>query len=149
MWIKSVLTEELSFAKIEGVSKKRVINQLAEVFAQEFDDIDASTLFMNLINREKLGSTGIGEGIAIPHCRFATGGRTLCACLTLAKPIDFDSVDHQPVDVVFAMIVPENSEENHLQRLAALAEALLNKDFVTNVRNATTSEALYKAVAQV
>lgn len=145
MQIKSILSESLTFAQIEGTSKKRVIDTIAQTFAEHFDNIDASSLFMQLVAREKLGSTGIGGGIAIPHCRFPTNGRTLCACFTLAEPIDFDAVDHDGVDIVFAMVVPEESEENHLETLASLAAALQNKDYVKRLRGAPTPHELYEA----
>ena len=99
MQIKSLLNESLTFAKVEAASKKRVIDTIAETIAEHTNGIDASELFMHLIAREKLGSTGIGQGVAIPHCRFPTGGKTLCVCLTLEKPIDFDAVDQNPVDL--------------------------------------------------
>ncbi len=145
MWIKSILSEDLVFVQQEGVSKKRVLDKVAEAFAQKFADIDAATLFKHLISRERLGSTGIGAGVAIPHCRFHTDGRTFCTCITLSEPIDFDAIDQQPVDVVFAMVVPEDSEKAHLERLAALAEALQNKDYVARVRAAKTREELFQA----
>ncbi len=148
MWIKSVLTEELTIAHVESASKKRVIDTLAQLFADHFEEIDADLLFKHLIGREKLGSTGIGDGIAIPHCRFPTQGRTLCACLTLAEAIDFDAIDHNPVDVVFAMIVPEGEDKQHLENLASLASALQNKSFVQGLREARDSHELYLAATK-
>lgn len=145
MQIKSILKESLTFAHIEGTSKKRVIDTIAQTLASTSDDIDAANLFMQFVAREKLGSTGIGGGIAIPHCRFPTNGQTLCACFTLADPIDFDAVDHDGVDIVFAMVVPEDSEENHLETLASLATALQSSEYVARLREATTSHELYEA----
>lgn len=148
MQIKSILSESLTFAKIEGVSKKRVIDTIAQAFAEQYDDIDADALFMHLVNREKLGSTGIGNGIAIPHCRFPTEGKTLCACFTLDSRIDFDAVDHEGVDIVFAMVVPEDAQENHLENLATLATALQNQKYVDKLRAAKTAHALYEAAIE-
>lgn len=148
MWIKSILLEELSFANINGTSKKRVIDFIAEIFAEYFDNIDSAQLFKHLVNREKLGSTGIGAGVAIPHCRFPTDGRTLCMCITLEEPVDFDAVDRQPVDIIFAMVVPEGSEENHLERLAALANALQDKSYLSKLRAAKDSQELYHVAIQ-
>ena len=148
MHIKSLLKEELTFAKIEGVSKKRVLDKISQTLANLYPEIDADTLFRHLVNREKLGSTGIGNGIAIPHCRFSTERGTLCCCLTLAKPIDFDAVDQEPVDVIFAMIVPEDAEGNHLETLAALAEKLQNPEFVSSLKKAKDSHELFKVATR-
>lgn len=147
MDIKSLLDEQLAFAKVEGVSKKRVIDTIAQAFSEHVEDIDADALFMQLVNREKLGSTGIGNGVAIPHCRFPTP-RTLCACITLDAPVDFDAVDQKGVDVVFAMVVPEDAEENHLENLATLAGVLQDPNYVNKLRAANNSDALYQAAIE-
>jgi PTS system nitrogen regulatory IIA component len=143
MWLESYLTEELAVAKMKANSKKRVLDNIAGIFSEKIGDIDAETLFQHIVAREKLGSTGIGEGIAIPHCRFDTGGRTLCACVTLESPIDYDSVDQRPVDVIFAMIVPEDSESSHLERLAELAKSLQNQSYVKALRESKNSRELF------
>lgn len=148
MLIKSLLTQELTFARMDGVSKKRVIDSIAELFSKHSDGIDPSTLFKHLINREKLGSTGIGHGVAIPHCRFATGGKTLCACITLEAPINFDAVDQTPIDVIFAMLVPEDAEADHLASLAAIAGALQDEHYVQKLRTATDSVELFNIATQ-
>ena len=135
----------MTFAKLQSASKKRVIDTIAQIFAEHDKSIDADALFMQLVNREKLGSTGIGKGIAIPHCRFPTAGETICACITLDEAVDFDSIDHKGVDVVFAMVVPDNAEENHLENLAALASALQDEEYVMKLREATDSQSLYRA----
>lgn len=145
MSITSLLTQELTVANIDGVSKKRVIDTLAQLFAEVRPDIDPTSLFRQLVNREKLGSTGIGLGIAIPHCRCADTNNTLIACLSLSDPIDFDSIDHQPVDLVFAMIVPENAESEHLELLSSIASKLQDDSYVAKLRKAKNSEELYDA----
>lgn len=148
MRISSILTIDRCRANIAGGSKKRLLETLAELFAASLPDVDETALFQALVARERLGSTGIGQGIAIPHCRFDTGGETLCACITLADPIDFDAVDSVPIDVVFAMLVPENTEENHLQALAALAEALQDDKFAQRLRNCRSDDALYQLASE-
>lgn len=145
MLIENLLTQPLTFAKVEGVSKKRVIDTISQKFAAHYMDINASELFMNLVGREKLGSTGIGDGIAIPHCRFPTGGATLCICMTLETPVDFDAIDQKPVDIVFAMVVPEDSESEHLETLSSLAARLQEKSYVEALRAAGNEQALYTA----
>jgi len=149
MQISSILSPERTKAKLADGSKKRLLETLAEVFASAIPEADEGELFQSFIGRERLGSTGIGQGIAIPHCRFATGGATLCACLTLSEPVDFDAIDGKPVDLVFAMLVPEQAEESHLQVLATLAEALQNPQFTQQMRTCTEDQQLYKVASGV
>jgi Phosphotransferase system mannitol/fructose-specific IIA domain (Ntr-type) len=148
MQIESLLTQQRTLCHVTCTSKKRSLEVLASLIAEGCDGINADELFQQLVARERLGSTGIGEGIAIPHCRFKTAGATIGALMTLATPIDFDSVDSQPVDVIFAMLVPENAENAHLQTLAMLAEHLQNPRFVQSLRRAETGDDLYRAAIE-
>ena len=147
--IASILTPERTQTKVDCNSKKRALELLAEFVARNSSDISAEDLFQSLIAREKLGSTGIGEGIAIPHCRCNTRGETIGALMTLSKPIDFDSIDGRPVDIVFAMLVPETEESEHLKTLACLAEVLQQQSYVKDLRNASSNDQLFQiAVGQ-
>lgn len=144
MQIKSLLTPSRTLCDIEGVSKKRVLEILATTIAQDIPAIDADDLFRRLIARERLGSTGIGHGIAIPHCRVESYDGVIGALITLNQPIDFDSIDSEPVDILFAMLVPENAHGEHLQNLAALAGALNDSDFRDRLRSAKSDADLYE-----
>lgn len=148
MEFSSLFSQELCFAKAEGASKKRIIEVLAQNIAETLEEFDANSLFMNLINREKLGSTGIGNGLAIPHCRCDDTSKSIFACMTLSSPVDFDTFDQQPVDVIFALIVPQGEEGSHLKHLAQLAEAGQDTGFLNTLRDAPTSEKLYSALMQ-
>ncbi len=148
MQIETILTESRTKAKVEGVSKKRTLEMLAETFAESVEHLDVNELYQALITREKLGTTGIGGGIAIPHCRFDTNGETYCACFTLATPVDFDAVDNEPVDIIFAMLVPENAESSHLAMLASLAELLQSPGTVGQLRAATSDPELFSAATE-
>lgn len=145
MLVENILTQECTRSKLTSGSKKRVLEQLAQLFSGAVEDLSEDTLFQSLIGRERLGSTGIGEGIAIPHCRFPTGGETLCACITLEEPVDFDAIDNAPVDIIFAMLVPEDANSEHLATLASLAEKLQKPEFVKGLRNATSDTQLFNA----
>ncbi|ACR11548.1 PTS sugar transporter subunit IIA [Teredinibacter turnerae] len=149
MQISTILNAKRTRAKIAGGSKKRLIETLAGIFSESDTGLDQTELFQHIFARERLGSTGIGGGIAIPHCRFNTEGATLCACVTLEEAIDFDAVDSKPVDLIFAMLVPENAEDEHLQTLAALAETLQRDDFVKRLRNCKTDEELFNVASGV
>lgn len=145
MLINAMLSPARTRAKVEGSSKKRILQSLANLFAEQIEGLDQDKLFQSLLNRERLGSTGIGEGIAIPHCRFDTGGKTYAACLSLNEPVDFDAIDSKPVDIVFAMLVPEEAEQAHLETLANLAEAMHKQPYVASLREADTDSQLYDA----
>ncbi len=108
---------------VAATSKKRVLELLAQRFA-DADALDANAVFRALLAREQLGSTGIGEGIAIPHARIKGLTRPRAAFLRLAEGVDFDAVDHLPVRLVVGLLVPEEATEAHLELLAALAEML-------------------------
>jgi PTS system nitrogen regulatory IIA component len=111
-------------------SKKGVIEALAELFAS----VDA------LIAREKLGSTGLGHGVAIPHGRVRGAREALAAVLVNEQAIDFDAVDSEPVDVFVALLVPEDANETHLNLLAELAGRLDDADLRAALRAASTCE---------
>lgn len=146
--IESILTDERTLCHATCNSKKRAFEVLAELIANGTEDLRAEDLFEQLVARERLGSTGIGAGIAIPHCRCKGLQSTVGALMTLANPVQFDAVDSQPVDLVFAMLVPENAEAQHLQTLAALAEALQQQAFVDALRQAETREELYQVATR-
>ena len=149
MHIASILTAERTLNHAQCGSKKKALETLAELIAKSSDDIDAEELFHQLIARERLGSTGLGQGIAIPHCRFKTQGRTIGALMTMKQAIDYDSVDGKPVDLIFAMLVPEDAESEHLQTLATLAEAMQKTDFVDALRDTSSNEQLYKLAVTI
>lgn len=148
MQIESLLTDKRTLCHVACGSKKRSLEMLAGLIAQNTDNINADELFEHFIARERLGSTGIGEGIAIPHCRFKTSGATISALMTLETPIDFDANDGRPVDIIFAMLVPEDAESEHLQTLATLAERLMQSSYVHSLRHAHNDQELYTAAIQ-
>ncbi len=144
MPINSILTPGRSLCGREGGSKKRVLEILASQIAADIPTLDADELFRRLIAREKLGSTGIGQGIAIPHCRIENCTGIIGALITLNKPIDFDAIDREPVDILFALIVPEEEHEQHLQLLATLAKNLSQDSLRRSLRQAGSDQALYQ-----
>ena len=123
-------------------SKKRLLETLAQLLADGNDEVFERQIFDSLCSREKLGSTGLGHGIAIPHGRTAGLGMALGAVVRLAEPIDFGASDGQPVDLLFALAVPEHFTDQHLQLLSQLAEMLGDGDFANRLRGAASSEEL-------
>ena len=108
------------------------------------DSVDSEALFEQLINREKLGSTGIGNGIAIPHCRSESIDKVCTALITLEQAIDFDAVDGNPVDVLFILVVPSASCEQHLETLSNLAKLLDNAEYRNKLRQASSNQELFE-----
>jgi PTS system nitrogen regulatory IIA component len=105
--------------------------------------IPAETLYLELAKREQLGSTGIGEGIAIPHAQFAGLRAPFGIVARLKPPIDYEAVDEQQVDLVFVILVPASSEKEHLNALAAAARRLREREVVRKLRAAPDKKAFY------
>ena len=144
MPLTTMLSVNRTQAKFQCSSKKRILENLAELIASSVPELNSDELLQQFVNRERLGSTGLGNGIAIPHCRFNTGGSSICALVTLDEGIDFDAVDDNPVDIVFAMLVPEDANDEHLNNLAALAEALQDSHYSQALRAANTTQSLFE-----
>ena len=123
-------------------SKKRLLEHLSELLARNVPQLSRNEIFDSLITREKLGSTGLGKGVAIPHGRLTGLERPLCAFIRLDEPVEFDAADGQPVDLVFALIVPENSTEEHLQILAGIAALFSNPAFCSAMRDCSNDACL-------
>jgi len=145
MEIKTILTPELTFCNVQGVSKKRLIETSADLIAAQVKSVDANHIYSALIAREQLGSTGLGNGIAIPHCRVPKCQSTIGCLIKLENGVDFDAIDGKPVDLLFFLLVPENTIEGHLEVLRALAERFNDNNYCANLRNCTTNAELYSA----
>jgi PTS system nitrogen regulatory IIA component len=145
MEIKTILTPELTFCNVQGVSKKRLIETSADLIAAQVKSVDANQIYSALIAREQLGSTGLGNGIAIPHCRVPKCQSTIGCLIKLENGVDFDAIDGKPVDLLFFLLVPENTIEGHLEVLRALAERFNDNNYCANLRNCTTNADLYAA----
>jgi len=146
------LTDILSLSRIsccgQASSKKRVLEQFSDLIANDQVSLSRADIFDSLLSRERLGSTGLGHGIAIPHGRIGNSDRAIGAFIKLREGIDYDAVDHQPVDLLFALLVPEKSTEEHLQLLAMLAEMFSNGEVVKKLREASTSAVLYDVILE-
>jgi PTS system nitrogen regulatory IIA component len=140
MNIASLLTIERIGCSSETSSKKRLLEMLADMLATANPELTASSILESLLHRERLGSTGIGHGVAIPHGRLAGIDQAFGALITLNEGVDYDAPDHQPVDLLFALIVPEQSTEEHLQILATLAQSFSDKETSSKLRHCRTSQ---------
>ncbi|MCK7546112.1 PTS IIA-like nitrogen regulatory protein PtsN [Marinobacter bryozoorum] len=142
--INNILAPELTLCRVNGTSKKRILEFISEKVAAQYPELDETQTFNNLIARERLGSTGIGQGIAIPHCRLDGCTRVVGALATLEEGVAFDAIDNQPVDLLFTLIVPREATSEHLELLSQLAEQFNDRSFCDALRSCTSSEALYQ-----
>jgi len=125
---------------IDIQSKKRALEELSQLLAQAQPQLDANDIFDSLLARERLGATGLGHGIAIPHGRIKNADKITGAFIKLNQAVDFNTVDNKPVDTLFALIVPEESTDEHLQVLALLASMFNEASFREKLNSSKTSE---------
>lgn len=121
MKLSDILTPDRVRLDSDATSKKRVLESASQLIADCDDNLSPRAVFDCLIAREKLGSTGLGHGVAIPHGRLAGLDKTIGVFIRMPKGVDFDAPDNEPVDLVFALLVPEESTDEHLQVLADIA----------------------------
>ena len=143
MQLDKILTPERCHCGLTGVSKKRILTNISELIAEQNEQLEVDDIFNALMAREQLGSTGLGNGIAIPHCRVSSCQEIIGSLITLDSPVDFDSIDGKPVDILFALIVPEQKTDEHIKTLAGLAELFHDEDFCFTLRNTHDSIDLY------
>ncbi len=143
MKISDILSPERIANQADAASKKRALELLSSKLAEGQNELSSTQIFDSLLARERLSSTGLGKGVALPHGRAKNIDRTICAFVRLREGIDFDSVDQQPVDLLCGLLVPEESTEEHLQILATLAEMLRDESFCKKLREASSEQELY------
>ncbi len=136
MNIFSLLNQERTNSNVDLGSKKKVLETLSKLLSCDIESHNRKQIFDNLIMRERLGSTGLGSGVALPHCRLVGLQQSFAAMLTLQRPINFDSPDQEYVDIVFCLVVPEKSDKEHLQILAYLAELFSDPELCRKIRKA-------------
>lgn len=129
-------------AIIRADSKQAILEQLAGRFASVYE-LESSEVLERIEERERLGSTGFGRGIAIPHARVNGIKRPVAALLRLEKPVAFDAADGMPVDLVFGLLSPENAGAAHLQALAAISRVARQEGLHTAMAQAPDTETLY------
>ena len=147
MEIKDILHPDCTLCAVQGTSKKRVLELISQIANQYLMDIDQATILSSLTSREKMGSTGIGNGIALPHGRLEDLENVMAIVVTSEKPINYDAIDNAPVDIFFAILVPENKASEHLGTLSAIATKLNNKETLDRMRKSTTDRELFEAIS--
>lgn len=145
MFPEQFLIVERIALDVEAGSKKRVLELLAELLHTQAQD--ATTVFDHLLERERLGSTGMGHGIALPHARLEGLSEARGGFIRLSQGVDFGAVDGAPVDMIFALLVPGAATEAHLKLLASLAGLLRNPQLRADLRQASDAQLVLRLLA--
>lgn len=133
--------------RLKATSKKQALQALADL-AAEVTGLKPRAVFETLLERERLGSTGVGNGTAVPHGKFKELERLHVLIAKLDQPIDFDSIDDRPVDIVVVLLAPEGAGADHLKALARVSRLLRDGRFVEKLRGCETAEAILALIAE-
>jgi PTS system nitrogen regulatory IIA component len=147
MPLSEILAPEAVIGSLRVNTKKQALQELSER-AAKVSGLSAREIFDALLQRERLGSTGVGDGIAIPHGKMAKCGRIFGIFARLERPIDFDALDGLPVDLLFLLIAPENAGADHLKALALIARALRDSVRTAKLRKTRDPAALFSLLTQ-
>jgi PTS system nitrogen regulatory IIA component len=132
-------------ASLQATSKKHALQELATI-AAERTGLDSREIFNTLLQRERLGSTGLGRGIAIPHVKLEGLKGILCVFARLDEPIEYESHDNEPVDLIFLLLAPDHASGDHLKALASISRVVHQPTTLDALRNAADSAALRSAL---
>ncbi|WP_026605735.1 PTS IIA-like nitrogen regulatory protein PtsN [Methylocapsa acidiphila] len=147
MLLTSLITRDAVLPSLKANGKKQALQELSDR-AGFVSNLAPREIFDALLQRERLGSTGLGEGIAIPHAKLARATSIFGLFARLVRPIDFESIDGAPVDLVFLLVGPESAGADHLKALARIARLLRDKALISKLRAARDSAALYAILTE-
>jgi PTS system nitrogen regulatory IIA component len=148
MKLSDILSLDCILCHVPSNSKKRLLEQICQLAIKKAIDIEEDELLDSLLDREKMGSTGIGNGIAIPHGRIPNSNKAIAILITTEHAIDFDAIDSRNVDVFISLFVPEDSCQEHLDTLQSIAKLFSDKKIIKTVRKCTDKQALYELIQQ-
>jgi PTS system nitrogen regulatory IIA component len=146
MKFSELINRNYIIPEFKGSTKKQVLEELVEVLASNNVEIDKVVLLNALLEREKLGSTGIGDGVAIPHGKLNGLDNIILLFGKSGQGVDFDAIDRKPVCMVFLLVAPADSAGLHLKALARLSRMLREKEFKNSLLMASDAEALLKII---
>lgn len=146
MDIQAIVSLDRTECAVQCNSKKRILEIISWIAAKNNPDVDEATVLSSLLARERMGSTGIGNGIALPHGRLAGLEKVIAIVVTSTPAIDFDAIDNKPVDIFFTLLVHQEQTEGHLQTLAMVAGKLSDKETIKTIRKAQTSDDIIRAL---
>ena len=147
MFLSNIIDQSHVLSCSNVTSKKRLFQEISFKL-EEMYSLNKDYVLGALQEREKLGPTGMGQGVAIPHARIEGINNIRGLFIKLDKPIDFDSIDKQPVDLIFAIIAPKNDGVDHLKALAKVSRVLRDPDIRTKLRSTEDISALYSIITQ-
>lgn len=147
MEIEDLLNQTGVIAKLRATSKKQVLQELAKR-AAEATGLPERQIFEVLLERERLGTTGVGNGIAIPHGKLPGLTRLFGMFARLESPVDFDAIDEQPVDLIFLLLAPEAAGADHLKALARVSRLLRDRGVCEKLRGANQPDAIYALLTE-
>ncbi|MCG6121634.1 MAG: PTS IIA-like nitrogen regulatory protein PtsN [Microvirga sp.] len=142
MLLADILSPEAVVPALRAPGKKQALQEIA-AYAARLAGLDAQEVFETLLQRERLGSTGIGDGIAIPHGKLAKTDRLFGLVARLERPIDFEAIDGMPVDILFLLLAPETAGADHLKALSRIARVLRQPGVLERLRAAHDAAAIY------
>jgi len=148
MKLSEILDEDSIIPDLKAADKRGVLEELAETIVDHEPSVDKSSLVKVLLERERLGSTGIGDGVAIPHGKFHSVNQPFVSFGRSRKGLDFESMDGAPAYLFFLLVAPENSASIHLKALARIAKILKNSAFRKILMEADTREEIYRTIIQ-
>ena len=148
MRLSEILGESSVIPDLKARDKKAVLEELAQTIVDQEPDLDKSALVRVLLDRERLGSTGIGDGVAIPHGKFDGLSQPMVSFGRSRKGLDFESMDGQPAFLFFLLVAPENSTSIHLKALARIAKILKSSSFRKALMEIPTKKELYQTIVQ-
>lgn len=147
MEIGDILSPQAVIQRLRATNKKKLITELA-TYAAQIANLDSSKVFEVLWEREKLNSTGVGHGVAIPHARVTKLDRIVGVFAHLEGSVDFESIDEAPVDLVFALLTPEDAGADHLKALARISRLMRNSAMCEKLRAANDRAQLYALLTE-
>lgn len=146
--IENMLDIDMVLADVNPNCKKELLQLLAEQAATK-TGADKRKIFDILLERERLGSTGVGNGIAIPHGKLPELNKVFAIFARLRNPVKYESVDDQPIDLVFLLLAPETDGADHLKALSRVARVLRDSDLVDEIRNTADSASIFSLLTQI
>ena len=142
MNLADILDSRSILPNVKAQNKKQLLQDLAHA-ASEFTGLTSNAILETLVRREALGSTGLGQGVAIPHGKIRELGQVYGLFARLAAPIEFDAVDNEPVDLVFLLLAPEHAGADHLKSLARISRLLRDEEMTKKLRGTDSAAGLY------
>ncbi len=149
MKLQDILTMDCTECAVPLTSKKRILEHICSLATNRIPEHTKFQLLESLLDREKMGSTGIGNGIAIPHGRLSKTSHVAAVLLTTEQAIPFDAIDNRAVDIFVALFVPEEACQEHLSTLQAIARLLSDKKMCKQIRKCSSNQELFELITHV